>query len=692
LKGIGISDKAARLFLIAACCWTAALAHAEHRRILPAPRELRYGTGMLKLEGIGIRFDGAASPEDQFSAETLAGCLNPAAQTRVLVNQGGSGLAIVLRRTGANDPLPVPGEKPGPDSREAYTIRIDAGGAEIRARSSAGIYYGVQTMCQMFEDGAESSLPEAVITDWPEMAYRATMVDISEGQLLHVAEIKRQLDLMARLKMNQYFLYNELTIALDGLPPGAPGARMSKSDVREIVAYAAKRHIDVVPCLELYGHLHDLFRREEYSELADFPHGVEFDPANPGVGALLRKWSAEYMELFPSSFVHIGFDETWQLQQAAQNGSGSPADYFVQQLRNVSGLFTAKGKTVMAWADIMVKFPDIVKQLPPGIIAVPWFYDPHPDPEYKYWIDPLAARQQPFLVAPGVNAWSEIAPDYTLSFDNIDTLLAAGRKAGSLGMVNTIWSDDVQVLKRPIMPGIAYGAAAAWQHEAVDRSYFYGDYAALSYPSAVATKIAVALKNVADSETALQDVLGQYTMPALWQSPFAPKVLAQATAHKDSLRKSRLLAEAAEEALLGAIDAGAKPTDLDAYLVESRLLDYAGMKFQYGVEITAAWKALGTHPDAHHLGNDFETIVVSQQHGKLPDLMEGITELKPQFREAWLDEYTSYRLASALGRWEAEYEYWRELQANLFKLIDEYDPARGLPPFANLLPANQARL
>ena len=86
---------------------------------------------------------------------------------------------------------------------------------------------------------------------------------------------------MARWKNNQYYFYNETIVALDGFPPAAPGARLTKNDVREIVAYARARHIDVVPCLELYGHLHDLFRREQYSALADFPHGVEFNPSDP---------------------------------------------------------------------------------------------------------------------------------------------------------------------------------------------------------------------------------------------------------------------------------------------------------------------------------------------------------------------------------------------------------------------------
>ena len=57
--------------------------------------------------------------------------------------------------------------------------------------------------------------------------------------------------------------------------------------MRQIIAYGRERHIDIVPCLELYGHLHDLFRIEKYSALADVPHGAEFDPRNPNVMRLL---------------------------------------------------------------------------------------------------------------------------------------------------------------------------------------------------------------------------------------------------------------------------------------------------------------------------------------------------------------------------------------------------------------------
>ena len=456
--------------------------------------------------------------------------------------------------------------------------------------------------------------------------------------------------------------------------------------MREIVTYARDRHIDVVPCLELYGHLHDLFRREEYSSLADFPHGVEFNAEDTRVKTLVADWVKQYTELFPSPYVHVGFDETWQLQQASAKGAAAPAAIFLQQLKTVSELFEQHGKTILAWADIMVKIPGIVKQLPPGIIADAWWYEPQPDPEYKRWLDPLVASHVPHLVTPGVSGFNQIAPDYTRSFENIDTFIAAGRKSGALGVMNAIWSDDVQMLKRPAWPGIAYGAAAAWQQQPVDREHFFARYAAREYPPLSAASVASALRKMADSETALQAVLGDNTMLALWQSPFEEKTLARAVAHAADLRRSRLLAEGAEEDWLRAVEQGADAASAQSYIVECRLLDYAGMKFQYGVEITQQWKLLGAHPDPRRLDNDFDNIVVSQQHGKLPDLMESITELKPQYAQAWLDEYTGYRLAAALGRWDAEYEYWRRLQANFFHVLEDYHPTRGLPAFDSLLP------
>ena len=146
--------------LLLALCLVVGRAQAEHATILPAPQQITYGNSTLPLAGLPIRLPSGATEDDRAAAQTLAGCITYATGTQTPIVNDSAETGIALHRTGAPDPLPVPGETPGPDSREAYTVRITSSGAEVKARSSAGIFYGVQTLCQMIEmPGAV--LPEA---------------------------------------------------------------------------------------------------------------------------------------------------------------------------------------------------------------------------------------------------------------------------------------------------------------------------------------------------------------------------------------------------------------------------------------------------------------------------------------------------------------------------------------------------
>jgi hexosaminidase len=296
-------------------------------------------------------------------------------------------------------------------------------------------------------------------------------------------------------------------------------------------------------------------------------------------------------------------------------------DLFIEQLGNVSRLFEQRGKTVMAWADIMVKYPGIIAKLPPGTIAVAWYYDPHPDPEYKHWLNPLIAHRIPFFVAPGVNSWAEIYPDYDLTFANIDTFLVAGKRSGSLGVMNTVWTDDAQMLMRLSYPGMAYGAAAAWQATPLSNTNFFSEYASQMYSRPVAGEVASALADLNASESHLQHAIGQDTMNQLWRDPFEPSSLRRSVTHQEDLRQSRIFAEDAHEHLDHAVNLSQSPAQFDELLFTSRLLDYAGLKFLYSAEIFEQWRSLGAYPTEDRL-DEVVGNVASQQHGKLPDLMD----------------------------------------------------------------------
>lgn len=667
----------------------AAWASEGHNALLPQPQQIRYGPHRVRIRGLGIRLTADPTIEDRFAAGQLSKCLSDAAKEPVRVSQGETGSTlIVLKRTGEVGALPLPGEHPGPTSREAYSLKVTPDKAEVQAVSSAGLFYGVQTLCQLVEgDAADAVLPEVEVHDWPSLAYRGTMIDISHGPLPKEDEIKRQLDFLARWKSNQYYLYTEDSIELRGYPLLNPDGRLTQDEVRRIVAYGRQCHIDVIPNLDLYAHQHDLFRIEQYSELSDEPHGTEFDPSNPKVMPLLTDWVNQLADLFPSPFVHIGLDETFQIEQAARASgtAATPTALFVKQLTAVTRLFQERGKHVMAFGDIMVKYPQMIPDLPPGLIAAAWYYTSE-DPTYKRWLAPLIANHVPHIVEPGVMSYDNIAPDYKTTFDNIDTFLAAGRRSGALGLVNTVWADDAQLLFRMSFPGLAYGAAAPWQSAPMDRANFFSDYAHVMYPATIAPDIAAALSNMSEAETDLQKVLGdEFTQFVLWEDPFSPTYLKGLTQNLGPLRQTRLLAEEAESHLYHALALGADPTTLNSLLVGARLLDYAGQKFQTPPELIELWGRLGTtRPDADKWWNEWESQVVHQDHSRIVDLMDAITELRPLYRAEWLEEYSPYRLDSALGRWDAEYEYWLRLQQRLRQFSDSSHEGDALPPLEKL--------
>lgn len=656
--------------------------NAQHATLLPEPVSVTYGQGSVPLSRIcAAPLVSRAAEEDLFTRNELlhAG----------IKNCTGTGVRIIIKRSGAVDALPQPGESAGPESREAYRLSVTQSGITIASRSSAGIFYGMQTLLQMIEHRgtAQASVPVAEINDYPAMPYRAILMDAgSEGPMLNLSEVKAQIDFLARWKGNQYFFYSEGNIELKGYPLLNPNARFTQSEIREIVSYARQRHIDVVPAIEMYGHLHDLFRIEKYATLADFPHGVEFDPNNPQVAEVVRDWAAQINDLFPSRFVDIGFDETWALSRASEHAGGNSQPYqlFLKQLDLVAQQFTASGKTVLAWADIMVKFPGIVPRLPKNIVALPWCYEAEPDPEYKFWIDPLIKERIPYMAASGVHSWNEIAPDFATTFRNIDTWIAAGRKSGSLGLLNTLWTDNGQMLMRMSWPGIAYGAAAAWQTRPMQKDAFFSSYSALQYGDPSAPRMASALTALNRAEGALQQALGQRTMQEFWRDPFTEQSLKHTAQHRDALREARLQAEEAMEQIYAA---PSPAPHAESFLYAAQNIDLAGMKFIYALELADIWKSLGSKPTREALIAQIGQGVSNEAHSRAMDMMDGVSETQRIYQQAWQAQYTPYRIDTALSHWHAELEFWRRAQTNLEALRSSFKTGDTLPPLYDVVHA-----
>jgi len=668
---------------------------AAHGPLVPRPQQIQYGNGRLALKGITISFRSNPAPEDRFAANELVSALAAIIAGPVpLVSNGTATGGIVLDRTGAVDAMPGPDDHPGPDSRESYTLHISDKSAEVRARSSAGLYYAAQTIRQLVEESAgEKFLPEVDIQDWPALAYRGFMMDTSHGPLPTEDEIKRQINFLARWKANQYYLYSEANIELRGYPLINPGARYTESQIRRIIDYARERHVDIVPCLELYGHLHDLFRVERYADLAALPHGGEINPRNPRVQSLLRDWVQQLTALFPSPWFHVGMDEPWELEKAGSKAAGDvePGKLYIEQLKSITALVRQFGKRPMFWADvnsgarIFVKYPELFAELPKDVIAVPWHY--HVQTDYSGFVAPFAREKVQEVFAPGIWCWDEVTPDFIRTFENIDGFLGDARKYGTMGMVNTGWTDASQVLYRTALPGMAYGAAAAWQTAPMDRTHFFADYAASFYSVPVAAEVAAALEAMAKAQQLMEEVLGSETIFRLWDDPLTPERLARLAPHRESFRNIRLLAEDAEGHLAHALSLQQDVYSIPSLVIAARMLDYAGMKYIYALEMAGYFNTLGSHPSRADVQFYLGWESSARNHGRIMDMMDEISDLRELYRSAWMSEYTDHRLGSVMGRWNAEYEYWRRLQTRLWDVLHGFQKdGDTLPALEELRP------
>lgn len=155
-----------------------------------------------------------------------------------------------------------------------------------------------------------------------------------------------------------------------------------------------------------------------------------------------------------------------------------------------------------------------------------------------------------------------------------------------------------------------------------------------------------------------------------------------ARTHVQDLRRARLQAETAQEQLQ---DAAARyPESLAGFLFGARLLDYAGMKFLYAVEIADIFAKLDSSATRADISFWLGRQAGDRNHSRVGDLMDLITELREIYRVQWQVEYTPYRLGSALGRFDAEYEYWRKFQSRLWEVRRTFREGSPLPALDSL--------
>ena len=175
---------------------------------------------------------------------------------------------------------------------EGYVLaRMGENSLAVIAETPEGIFYGVQTVKQLVRgSGKDAVLLVPTVRDWPAMVHRGLSDDWSRGPLPSMEFLKREIRTLAAYKYNIFSPYFEHTFAYSSTPVAAfPGGAMTPDEARELVEYAAKYHITVIPEQEAFGHLHHVLKFEQYSPLGETPHGSVLAPGDPGSLPLICK-------------------------------------------------------------------------------------------------------------------------------------------------------------------------------------------------------------------------------------------------------------------------------------------------------------------------------------------------------------------------------------------------------------------
>ena len=288
-------------------------------------------------------------------------------------------------------------DKYTPEKKDGYKLDVDKKHIIMTSNSRAGVLNGIQSLRQIIRKSEDKFVvQQGVITDYPAFSWRAFMLD--EARHFKGTEVvKGMLDEMSLLKMNvfhwhltedqgwrieikKYPLLTEVGSYRDSTEinhfhsevfDGKPHSGFyTQDEVKEIVAYATKLHIMVVPEIEMPGH--------SSAAIAAYPwlgvtgkqikvparfgvHYDIYDVTNPRVLEFFSDVFDEIIALFPGPVIHIGGDEirydqwnnSYKVQAyMRQHGLKTPAELQVFFTNNISNMLKEKGKRMMGWNDI----------------------------------------------------------------------------------------------------------------------------------------------------------------------------------------------------------------------------------------------------------------------------------------------------------------------------------------------------
>lgn len=636
-------------------------ATATDLKLIPYPRQLELSNGSLQLpKAISIT---AANTEDRFAARMLVDELLQIDGIHASIAEKARSPKIVLVREDTVDGqriLKTAGLTLVPAAREeGYALLVNDRQAIVIAHSGAGIFYGVQTLRQLIHPAEGGPIvPQVKIVDWPALRWRGSQVSLSQGAIPTLPNLERAVALLSAYKQNLLMLYFENTFDYPSLPLNAmPGGGMTPEEARQLVAFARNYHITIIPQQESLGHLHQVLFREQYANMTEVPYGTVVTPTSAASLKFVTQMLSELLDVFPGPFIHIGADETFELGQGRtkqlveQKGAGQVYLNFIKQ---IDAALSDSHRKVLFWGDVAQHYPELLDQIPKNMIAVAWNYKNLPPAAFQALVAPFRNVNLETWVAPGVDNWNNIFPNYSVSLPNIRVFSEVGRQMGATGVMNTTWNDDGESMFDATWYGLVYGSAVSWQTKIDDQQF--GNAYDWAFYRAEGHHFQHEIQDMAQIYSVLHTVIPLDGIdPLYWADPFTPDGQRLYLTMAPVASKMRLLAEQVIADVRSYRALAKQNSDL-LNMVElgARRFDYLGQKAIYTKYITDLYQdALAQQSSNTSVVTDnLDRIAASD--GLLLDLRNQNNYLMDSYRRMWLAGNHPYYLENMLLHYRLE--------------------------------------
>lgn len=277
---------------------------------------------------------------------------------------------------------------------EGYVLTVTTKGITIKGHDDAGLFYGIQSLVQLVDASIDGTIAACNITDSPRFAYRGVMMDVSR-HFRSLDFLKRQIDLLAQFKINRYHIhltdaagwrleikrYPRLTeyaawrpaetwaewndkgnLYCEQTDANAHGGFYTQDEMRDLIAYAQKRCITIIPEIEMPSHSEEVTTTFPELSCTHQPKQSDFCVGNEATFEFIENVLDEVIALFPSHYIHIGGDEAskqaWKTcelcqKRMSENGLNNVDELQSYLIHRVEKYLNSKGRDLLGWDEIL---------------------------------------------------------------------------------------------------------------------------------------------------------------------------------------------------------------------------------------------------------------------------------------------------------------------------------------------------